>query len=123
MQQLQTFWQQLRREQAGARGIAPGSVQADNETEVDRIKTTHEQDRNGFCCLHRCLGGNETSRRDDDADPLLNQLVRQRLKSVVITVCPRGNNLYVASIDKTQFAHTLKIGLDERIEGLRRAAA
>src|SRR5262249_9713805 len=101
--------------------VAAWSAQAGDKTQLDRVASGREYDRNRrgrrFGRQRRKCGG-----RGNDGDLLLNQTGRQRWQSVIVVFCPAIFDGHVLTLDLAGFLQTLaECGHGRRIS-VRRCA-
>src|SRR5262245_8876406 len=103
--------------------VATWSMQAGDKSQFDRVQSYVEDDwdRGGRCLGRQCSGG--TGRHSNHSHLTTNQIVRQRRKSIVPTLCPAIFNRHVPAFDITGFFQALVEGGQTERVGLARAGA
>src|SRR6516225_7706258 len=107
MEQAETLSLDLRVHGGYAGDISARPIEASNETDLDRIDTAAEDDRNGRGCGF-CREYLRGARCHNDGHLTPHQIGRQRGQSIVLAVRPTIFDRYVAALDVADLAEAAK---------------
>jgi hypothetical protein len=98
-EQLEPLWYQFIIEQAHTREVTAWTVEARDETKLDRVAPSNKDDRKFRCSDLCCKRRINTTDCGDDTDRTANEIGGECRQPIVVTLCPTVLDGDIQAID------------------------